>query len=73
MDLKRALRRYEHSRYPRCLEVLFMSREAGRFAQFQNRALVHLRKYFIKFAPLAFTTFWFRRSCDFRPPSLASG
>jgi len=72
-DLKRALRRYEHSRYPRCLEVLFMSREAGRFAQFQNRALVHLRKYFIKFAPLAFTTFWFRRSCDFRPPSLASG
>ena len=70
-DLPRALRRYEHSRYPRCLEVLFMSREAGRFAQFQNRALVQMRRYFIKFAPLAFTTFWFRRSCDFRPPTLA--
>ena len=69
-DLPRALRRYEISRYPRCLEILFMSREAGRFAQFQNRALVHLRKYFIKFAPLAFTTFWFRRSCDFHPPTL---
>ena len=71
-DLPRALRHYEHSRYPRCLEVLFMSREAGRFAQFQNRALVHLRKHFIKLAPLAFTTFWFRRSCDFHPPSLAA-
>jgi len=71
-DLPRALRRYELSRYPRCLEILFMSREAGRFAQFQNRALVYLRKYFIKFAPLAFTTFWFHRSCDFQPPSLAS-
>jgi 2-polyprenyl-6-methoxyphenol hydroxylase-like FAD-dependent oxidoreductase len=70
-NLSRALRRYEHSRYPRCLEILFMSREAGRFAQFQNRALVHLRKYFIKHAPLSFTTFWFRRSCDFHPPSLA--
>jgi 2-polyprenyl-6-methoxyphenol hydroxylase-like FAD-dependent oxidoreductase len=70
-NLRRALRRYELSRYPRCLEVLFMSREAGRFAQFQNRALVYLRKHFIKFAPLAFTTFWFRRSCDFHPPSLA--
>jgi 2-polyprenyl-6-methoxyphenol hydroxylase-like FAD-dependent oxidoreductase len=69
-DLPQALRRYELSRYPRCLEVLFMSREAGRFAQFQNRALVHLRKYFIKLAPLAFTTFWFRRSCDFCPPTL---
>jgi 2-polyprenyl-6-methoxyphenol hydroxylase-like FAD-dependent oxidoreductase len=72
-NLQRALRRYELSRYPRCLEILFMSREAGRLAQFQNRALVHLRKYFIKFAPLAFTTFWFRRSCDFYPPSLAAG
>ena len=71
-DLPSALRRYEPSRYPRCLEVLFMSREAGRFAQFQNRALVHLRKHFIKLAPLAFTTFWFRRSCDFHPPSLAA-
>jgi 2-polyprenyl-6-methoxyphenol hydroxylase-like FAD-dependent oxidoreductase len=70
-DLTRALRRYEHSRYPRCLEILFMSREAGRFAQIQNRALVHLRKHFIKLAPLSFTTFWFRRSCDFHPPSLA--
>ncbi|HET6929837.1 MAG TPA: FAD-dependent monooxygenase [Candidatus Acidoferrum sp.] len=70
-NLTRALRRYELSRYPRCLEVLFMSREAGRFAQIQNRALVHLRKHFIKLAPLAFTTFWFRRSCHFRPPSLA--
>jgi 2-polyprenyl-6-methoxyphenol hydroxylase-like FAD-dependent oxidoreductase len=70
-DLPRALRRYEHARYPRCLEILFMSREAGRFAQFQNRALVHLRKHFIKLAPLSFTTFWFRRSCDFHPPSLA--
>jgi 2-polyprenyl-6-methoxyphenol hydroxylase-like FAD-dependent oxidoreductase len=70
-NLPRALRRYEISRYPRCLELLFMSREAGRFAQFQNRALVHLRKHFIKLAPLAFTTFWFRRSCDFHPPSLA--
>jgi 2-polyprenyl-6-methoxyphenol hydroxylase-like FAD-dependent oxidoreductase len=70
-NLPRALRRYEHSRYPRCLEILFMSREAGRLAQFQNRALVHLRKYFIKFAPLSFTTFWFRRSCNFHPPSLA--
>jgi 2-polyprenyl-6-methoxyphenol hydroxylase-like FAD-dependent oxidoreductase len=70
-NLTRALRRYEHSRYPRCLEILFMSREAGRFAQFQNRALIHLRKYFIKLAPLSFTTFWFRRSCDFHPPSLA--
>jgi 2-polyprenyl-6-methoxyphenol hydroxylase-like FAD-dependent oxidoreductase len=70
-NLRRALRRYEISRYPRCLEVLFMSREAGRFAQFQNRVLVHLRKHFIKLAPLAFTTFWFRRSCDFHPPSLA--
>jgi 2-polyprenyl-6-methoxyphenol hydroxylase-like FAD-dependent oxidoreductase len=71
-NLPRALRRYEISRYPRCLELLFMSREAGRFAQFQNRALVHLRKHFIKLAPLAFTTFWFRRSCDFHPPSLAA-
>jgi 2-polyprenyl-6-methoxyphenol hydroxylase-like FAD-dependent oxidoreductase len=71
-NLPRALRRYEHSRYSRCLEILFMSREAGRFAQFQNRALVHFRKYFIKLAPLAFTTFWFRRSCDFHPPSLAA-
>jgi 2-polyprenyl-6-methoxyphenol hydroxylase-like FAD-dependent oxidoreductase len=71
-NLRRALRRYEHSRYPRCLEILFMSREAGRFAQFQNRALVHLRKYFIKLAPLSFTTFWFRRSCNFHPPSLAT-
>ena len=71
-NLRRALRRYEISRYPRCLEVLFMSREAGRFAQFQNRALVHLRKYFIRLAPLAFTTFWFRRSCDFHPPSLGA-
>src|SRR5579859_3549959 len=70
-NLPRALRRYEHSRYPRCLEILFMSREAGRFAQFQNRTLVHLRKHFIRLAPLAFTTFWFRRSCDFHPPSLA--
>jgi 2-polyprenyl-6-methoxyphenol hydroxylase-like FAD-dependent oxidoreductase len=70
-NLPRALRRYEISRYPRCLELLFMSREAGRFAQLQNRALVHLRKHFIKLAPLAFTTFWFRRSCDFHPPSLA--
>ena len=69
-NLRRALRHYEHSRYPRCLEVLFMSREAGRFAQFQNRAIVHLRKHFIKLAPLAFTTYWFRRSCDFHPPSL---
>jgi 2-polyprenyl-6-methoxyphenol hydroxylase-like FAD-dependent oxidoreductase len=71
-NLPRALRRYELSRYPRCLEILFMSREAGRFAQFQNHALVHLRKYFIKFAPLAFTTFWFRRSCEFHPPTLAA-
>lgn len=71
-NLPRALRRYEISRYPRCLEILFMSREAGRFAQFQNRTLVHLRKYFIKLAPLAFTTFWFRRSCDFHPPTLAA-
>jgi 2-polyprenyl-6-methoxyphenol hydroxylase-like FAD-dependent oxidoreductase len=70
-NLRRALRLYEHSRYPRCLEVLFMSREAGRFAQMQNRALVHFRKYLIKLAPRAFTTFWFRRSCDFHPPSLA--
>jgi len=72
-NITRALRRFEHSRYLRCLEILFMSREAGRFAQFQNRALVHMRNYFIKFAPLAFTTFWFRRSCDFHPPSLAAG
>jgi len=71
-NLTRALRRYELSRYPRCLEILFMSREAGRFAQFQNRALVRLRKQFIKLAPLALTTFWFRRSCDFHPPSLAA-
>jgi 2-polyprenyl-6-methoxyphenol hydroxylase-like FAD-dependent oxidoreductase len=70
-NLPRALRRYELSRYPRCLEILFMSREAGRFGQFQNRALVRLRKHFIKLAPLALTTFWFRRSCDFHPPSLA--
>jgi 2-polyprenyl-6-methoxyphenol hydroxylase-like FAD-dependent oxidoreductase len=71
-DLPRALRRYEHSRYLRCLEILFMSREAGRFAQLQNRALVRLRKRFIQLAPLSFTTFWFRRSCDFQPPSLAA-
>jgi 2-polyprenyl-6-methoxyphenol hydroxylase-like FAD-dependent oxidoreductase len=71
-NLPRALRRYEISRYPRCLEVLFMSREAGRFAQFQNRTLVYLRNHFIKLAPLAFTTFWFRRTCDFHPPSLAA-
>jgi len=71
-SLPRALRRYEISRYPRCLELLFMSREAGRFAQIQNRALVHLRRYFLKLAPLAFTTFWFRRSCNFHPPSLAA-
>ena len=71
-NLPRALRRYEISRYPRCLEILFMSREAGRIAQFQNRTLVHLRKHFIKRAPLAFTTFWFRRSCNFHPPTLAA-
>jgi 2-polyprenyl-6-methoxyphenol hydroxylase-like FAD-dependent oxidoreductase len=71
-NLPRALRLYEISRYPRCLEILFMSREAGRFAQFQNRTLVRLRKHFIKLAPLAFTTFWFRRSCDFHPPTLAA-
>jgi 2-polyprenyl-6-methoxyphenol hydroxylase-like FAD-dependent oxidoreductase len=71
-SLRRALRHYEISRYPRCLEVLFMSREAGRFAQIQNRALVRLRKQFLKLAPLPFTTFWFRRSCDFHPPSLAA-
>jgi 2-polyprenyl-6-methoxyphenol hydroxylase-like FAD-dependent oxidoreductase len=70
-SLPRALRSYEISRYPRCLEILFMSREAGRFAQFQNRALVHLRNHFVKLAPLAFTTYWFRRSCDFHPPYLA--
>lgn len=71
-ELKRALRHYEQSRYPRCLEILFTSRQAGRFAQFQNRALVHLRNHFIKLAPLAFTTFWFRRSCNFHPPTLAA-
>lgn len=66
-----ALRQYEKHRHRRCLEIYLTSREVGRFAQFQNRALVHLRKYFIKLAPLAFTTFWFRRSCAFYPPSLA--
>jgi len=71
-SLQRALRHYEISRYPRCLEVLFMSRQAGSLAQFQNRALVRLRKQFLKLAPLPFTTFWFRRSCDFHPPSLAA-
>jgi len=65
-----ALRRYEKRRHRRCQEIFLTSREVGRFAQFQNRTLVQLRKYFIKLAPQAFTTFWFRRSCKFYPPSL---
>ncbi len=72
-DLSDALRRYEKLRHPRCLEVSFTSREAGRFAQIQNRALVSLRKHLIRHAPSNFTTFWFQRSCNFRPPSLSTG
>ncbi len=71
-NISDALRRYEKLRYRRCLEVSFTSREAGRFAQIQNRALVSLRKHFIRLAPSKFTTFWFRRSCNFTPPSLAT-
>ena len=67
-----ALRRYERSRHRRCREVLLTSRETGRLGQIQNRALVHVRKHFFKLAPSAFTTFWFRRSCDFHPPSLSA-
>lgn len=71
-DITIALQRYEQRRHRRCLEIFLTSREVGRFAQFQNRELVLLRKYFIKLAPSAFTTFWFRRSCDFYPPPLAA-
>jgi 2-polyprenyl-6-methoxyphenol hydroxylase-like FAD-dependent oxidoreductase len=71
-DIRVAFRRYEKCRHRRCLEIYLTSREVGRFAQFQSRALVQLRKYFIKLAPLAFTTFWFRRSCEFDPPFLAN-
>ena len=67
-----ALRSYEKRRHRRCQEIFLTSREVGRFAQFQNRTLVDLRTYFIKLAPPAFTTFWFRRSCEFYPPSLAA-
>ncbi len=72
-EISVALRRYERLRHRRCREVSFTSREAGRFAQMENRVLVSLRKQFIKIAPPTFTTFWFRRSCNFRPPSLATG
>jgi 2-polyprenyl-6-methoxyphenol hydroxylase-like FAD-dependent oxidoreductase len=72
LEIPIALRRYEKCRHFRCQEIFMTSREVGRFAQLQNRALVHLRKYFIKLAPPAFTTFWFRRSCEFYPPSLAA-
>jgi 2-polyprenyl-6-methoxyphenol hydroxylase-like FAD-dependent oxidoreductase len=71
-DIPRALRQYEKRRHLRCLEIFLTSREVGRFAQLQNRGLVYLRKYFIKLAPAAFTTFWFRRCCEFYPPSLTS-
>ncbi len=71
-EIPLALRSYEKRRHRRCQEIFLTSRELGRFAQFQNRTLVDLRKYFIKLAPPAFTTFWFRRSCEFYPPSLAA-
>jgi 2-polyprenyl-6-methoxyphenol hydroxylase-like FAD-dependent oxidoreductase len=70
--ISNALRQYEKSRRRRCLEVILASRGVGRLAQIQNRALVHLRKHFFKLAPSALTTYWFRRSCDFYPPSLAT-
>jgi 2-polyprenyl-6-methoxyphenol hydroxylase-like FAD-dependent oxidoreductase len=71
-EISNALRRYEKSRHHRCLEVLLASGEVGRLAQIQNRTLVHLRKHLVKLARSAFTTYWFRRSCDFHPPSLAT-
>jgi 2-polyprenyl-6-methoxyphenol hydroxylase-like FAD-dependent oxidoreductase len=71
-DIPNALRRYERARYRRCLEISLASREVGRLAQLQNRMLVAMRDYSIRLAPSAFTTFWFRRSCDFQPPSLAT-
>lgn len=71
-DVREALVQYEKSRHRRCREVLLTSRETGRLAQIQNRALVRLRNHFFKLAPPAFTIFWFRRSCDFYPPSLTT-
>lgn len=69
-DISRALQLFQKSRYRRCLEILLTSREVGRFVQIQNRAFVYLRDQYLKLAPSAITTFWFRRSCEFQPPSL---
>ena len=69
-EISNALRQYEKSRRRRCLEVLITSREVGRFAQIQNRTFVHLRNQVLRLAPSAFTTYWFRRSCEFHPPLL---
>lgn len=71
-DICDALQLFERSRYLRCLEVLLTSREVGRLVQIQNRAFVHLRDQILRVAPSALTTYWFRRSCDFHPPSLAA-
>jgi 2-polyprenyl-6-methoxyphenol hydroxylase-like FAD-dependent oxidoreductase len=71
-EIPGALRRYEKSRYRRCLEVLLTSREVGRLAQLENPALVRVREQFLRLAPSAFITYWFRRSCDFHPPCLAT-
>ena len=67
-SVRHALVQYEKSRHKRCREILLTSRETGRLAQIQNRALVRLRNRFIKLAPSAFTTFWLRRSWNFFPP-----
>jgi len=67
-----ALSQYEKARYRRCLEISLTSREVGRVAQIQNRLLASVRDYSIRLAPSAFTTFWFRRSCNFQPPSLTT-
>ena len=71
-DVSDALRLFERARYRRCLEVLLTSREVGRLVQIQNRAFVHLRNQILKLAPSALTTYLFRRSCEFYPPSIAT-
>jgi len=71
-EIAAALVQYEQSRFRRCREIMLTSREMGRLAQIQNRALVRLRKSFFAIAPAAVTTFWFRRSWNFYPPALAT-
>jgi 2-polyprenyl-6-methoxyphenol hydroxylase-like FAD-dependent oxidoreductase len=70
--ISEALARYEKARHRRCREIVLTSREMGRLAQIQNRALVQIRKQVFSIAPAAFTTFWFQRCWNFHPPSLAT-